>query len=58
MGAWISVNCPVQGCSYGATFRLAMGEETNGRAERVAILRDEHPDHPPIEEPRESPDSN
>jgi hypothetical protein len=27
-----------------------MGEETSGSAERAAILRDEHPDHPPAED--------
>lgn len=27
-----------------------MGEETSVSAERAAILRDEHPDHPPAED--------
>jgi hypothetical protein len=38
MGAWISVNRPVQSCSYSA-FRLAMGDETGGSAERAAMPR-------------------
>jgi hypothetical protein len=49
MGARVEIECPVEGCSYSATFRLAMGEETSGSTERVAILRDEHPSHPPAE---------
>jgi len=52
MGAWLEIECPVEGCSYAATFRLAMGEETNGAADRKKILRDEHPDHPPREPKR------
>lgn len=48
MGASIPIECPVEGCSYTATFRLPMGEETGaGMAERRAILREEHPNHPP-----------
>ena len=55
MGAWLEIKCPVKDCAYSATFRLAMGEETGGSAERVASLRDEHPDHPPAEKPSQPP---
>jgi len=50
VGATVSVSCPVEGCKYSATFRLAMDEETNGVADRKRILRDEHPDHPAPED--------
>lgn len=59
MGASIEIECPVEGCSYAATFRLSMGEESGaGAAERKAILRDEHPDHPATEEPKGETGSN
>jgi hypothetical protein len=54
MGASVEIECPMESCSYRAMFRLAMGEETNGRAVRAAILRDEHPDHPPDAESDQS----
>jgi hypothetical protein len=50
VGAWISVECPVEGCSYGATFRLGADAETKGAGEQRRLLRDEHPNHPPDEE--------
>ncbi len=28
MSAWVPMDCPVDGCSYVATFRLDNGEET------------------------------
>lgn len=52
MGASLEIKCPVEGCSYTATFRLPVGEENGaGIAERRGILREEHPDHPLAEEP-------
>lgn len=47
MGAWLPFHCPVEGCAYTATFRLGMGEEldSSAHAERVEMLRAEHPNH-------------
>ena len=48
MGATFPFTCPVDSCTYTTSFRLGMGEETSSaaHAERLAILRDEHPNHP------------
>jgi hypothetical protein len=45
MGVSISVECPVEGCSYRETFRLGMGAETKGTGAQAAELRAEHPNH-------------
>jgi hypothetical protein len=48
MAAWLSFECPVEGCTYTATLRLGMGEETESAAhrDRRERLRAEHPNHP------------
>lgn len=48
MGASLPFYCPIEGCNYSTTFRLGMGEEADPKAhaERVEILREEHPAHP------------
>jgi hypothetical protein len=61
MGAWVSAECPVEGCSYSATFRLGVGAETKGTGSQVALLREEHPNHPADEgddQPQSAADSN
>lgn len=47
MGANLQFACPVEGCEYTAGFRLGMGEEedASAHAERLQILREEHPVH-------------
>jgi len=48
LGATFPFVCPVEGCDYSTYFRLGMGEELDpvAHAERVQILRAEHPNHP------------
>lgn len=48
VGATIEVECPVEGCEFIGRFRVGMGAETSGevRAECVASLHIEHPNHP------------
>ena len=48
MGLTTPFSCPIPGCDYKASFRLGMGEELDpeAHAEREAILRVEHPNHP------------
>lgn len=48
MGVNIKIRCPKDGCDYVGGFRLGMGEEEDSTAyaERVSILRKEHPSHP------------
>jgi hypothetical protein len=49
VGAWVEVRCPVGGCDYKASMRLGVGEQpanASAYAQRVAVVGDEHPDHP------------
>jgi hypothetical protein len=48
VGAWVDVRCPVGGCDYKASMRLGAGAraDASAYAERVTIVRDEHPAHP------------
>jgi hypothetical protein len=48
MGATTPFHCPADGCTYSTSFRLGMGEETDGDAnrDRHETLRREHPNHP------------
>jgi hypothetical protein len=48
VGATIEVECPVEGCEFTGHFRVGMGAELTGdaRAECVASLHIEHPNHP------------
>lgn len=48
MGSTIEAECPVEGCEFTAHFRVGMGAEASGaaRAECVASLHIEHPNHP------------
>jgi hypothetical protein len=48
MGLTMPFACPVDGCAYITHFRLGMGEEldSSAHAERLEVLRREHPNHP------------
>lgn len=50
MGLSTQFACPVEGCDYKTYFRLGMGDEASpsAHAERVDVLRKEHPNHEPV----------
>lgn len=55
MGAWMTEDCPVQGCGYTARARLPMGDEAypfTGFSKES--LRKEHPNHPGAQPPSTS----
>jgi hypothetical protein len=47
--AWAEVQCPVRECGYRASMRVGVVEQASdpAHAERVMIIRQEHPNHPP-----------
>jgi hypothetical protein len=46
--AWVEVQCPVRACGYKASMRVGVAERAFGsaHAERVTMIRQEHPHHP------------